>query len=144
MQAAIGEELGSLSRLHTLSLHLDSPDYPVCCPDLGKIGMIQVTLTDAQINAEESALRSQADLLASSLSRSVRLLRLVERDTEGAAWRTYRLSRVGSTDDAVYARHDRSCSTQVSLRVVGPPILHACSSSDAVHSISSLICSWTC
>ena len=125
MQAAIGEELGSLSRLHTLSLHLDSPDYPVCCPDLGKIGMIQVTLTDAQINAEESALRSQADLLASSLSRSVRLLRLVERDTEGAAWRTYRLSRVGSTDDAVYARHDRSCSTQVSLRVVGAPILRA-------------------
>ncbi|KAM5544831.1 hypothetical protein V8D89_001729 [Ganoderma adspersum] len=111
---SIGEELGSLSRLHMLSLHLDSPDHPVCCPDLRKIGTIQVVLTYAQMKAADRMLRSQADLLAPLLSRSVRLLRLVERDTMGAAWRTYRISRAdGATgNDAVCARHDRACSTE--------------------------------
>lgn len=111
MQAAIGEELGSLSRLHTLSLYLDSPDHPVCCPDLRKIGSLQVELTYDQIQAAERMLRSQADLLAPLLGGSVRLLRLVEWDTDGAAWRTYRISRA---DSAVYARHDRDCATEVS------------------------------
>ena len=117
LQASVGEELGSLSQLHTLSLHLDSPDHPVCCPDLRKIGTVQVVLTYEQMKAADRMLRSQADLLAPLLSRSVRLLRLVERDTMGAAWRAYRISRAdGATgNDAVCARHDRAYSTEVSF-----------------------------
>ncbi|KAM5544816.1 hypothetical protein V8D89_001714 [Ganoderma adspersum] len=116
--AAIGEELGSLSRLHTLSLHLDSPDQPVCCPDLRKIGFIQVVLTYAQMKAADRTLRSQANLLTTLLSRSIRRLSLVEWDTEAAAWRTYPISRAdgADSDGAVCTRHDRACSTEY-LRV---------------------------
>ena len=43
-------------------------------------------------------LLEQADLFAPLLSRSVRLLRLVQRERAGGSWRSYRIVRV---DDAV-------------------------------------------
>ncbi|KAM5544101.1 hypothetical protein V8D89_002287 [Ganoderma adspersum] len=110
--AAIGEELGSLNRLHTLSLHLDPPDYPICCPDLRRIGTLQVVLTYAQIDAADRMLQLQADILAPLLSRSVRLLRLVEWDTDGGLWRTYRISRADDADNVARARYDDACSTK--------------------------------
>lgn len=100
-------------------------------------------LTYAQIDAAERMLQSQADILAPLLSRSVRHLRLVEWDTDGGLWRTYRISRPdrGDADNVARALYDDTCSTKVRLRIVC--FVNATCSADAVPSISVLTSSWT-
>ena len=84
-------------------------------------------LTYAQIDAADRMLQSQADILAPLLSRSVRLLRLVEWDTDGGLWRTYQIARADRDDadkfNGARALYDDACPTKVRLRVVGSPML---------------------
>ncbi|KAI1792132.1 hypothetical protein LXA43DRAFT_1093948 [Ganoderma leucocontextum] len=109
---AIGEEIRSLSRLHTLSIHLDSPDHPTPGLQLLRTGLV-LRLSYAQMKASARMLRSHADLLAPLLSRSVRLLRLVQRDDYHGTWQAYRVSRADDNDDVVHVKYDPACSTEV-------------------------------
>lgn len=135
MQVAVGEELGSLDRLHTLSIHLDSPDHPEPSREILRLGGLVPIMTWAQREASNKLLRAHAEVLAPLLGRSARLLRLVRRETEGASWRAYRICRADDTGDVVDVQFDAARSTGMSFLswVREPP------QSNVIHSISALI-----
>ncbi len=115
MQVAIGEEIRSLSRLHTLSIHLDSPDPPEPSLEPLRGGGFVSMLSFEQMEASDRHLQSQADLLAPLLGRSVRVLRLVRRARGGGSWRAYGICRADDTGDVLHVRYDAARSMEVSF-----------------------------
>ncbi|PIL28123.1 hypothetical protein GSI_09774 [Ganoderma sinense ZZ0214-1] len=112
--ATIGGELRPLSRLHTLSLHLDSFDHPEPTIESMRMGGFVPVMSWAQREASDSMLHAQADLLAPLLSKSVRLLRLVRRDEQDASWQAYRILRADDSDtgNVLGVCHDAACSKE--------------------------------
>ena len=104
-----------MARLHTLSLHLDSPDHPAPCAQFSRVRNFALELTYEEQRASARMLQSQADLLAPLLGPSVRHLRLVERGEHEGTWRAYRIYREEDTGNFVRVEPDSLGSDEVSV-----------------------------